>query len=303
MKHELEKMQDILFLENESLSNHSYLKIGGRAKYFLYPQSKEGLIKVLKFLKQCECPFLIIGQGSNILFPDENFNGVVLKINPKAHFLNFIEIENIYGKDFISVGAGTLKSDLLKFALEKSFSNFSFLAGIPGTVGGGLKMNAGTSNGSFSSVVKSIKTIDLNGREKIYKNTENFFEYRKLNLPSDEILVCALLYTTRGDKNKIRFEIDKINNLRIQKHPLDLPNCGSVFKNPPFAPAGILIERNNLKGFRIGGAEISQKHGNFIVNTGGATSEDFKKMIEHIKKVIYDKEKIELKEEVVIIKY
>ena len=154
MKSELKNIKDLVVLENEPLSNHTTYKIGGKTKFLLSPTTKESLSVALEVLRTHKVPLLVIGQGSNLLFPDEDFDGVVIKINPKADFLNFIELKKMYGRDFVSIGAGTLKSELVRFALEKAFSNFIFLTGIPGTIGGGIKMNAGTSEGNFESIIK-----------------------------------------------------------------------------------------------------------------------------------------------------
>jgi UDP-N-acetylmuramate dehydrogenase len=294
-------INDLEVLQNEPLSRHSTYSIGGKAKFLIIPGSDTALSKALEIINNNKLRFMVIGKGSNILFPDEGYNGIVLKLDPNAKFLNYINITEKYSKPCILAGAGTLKSDLVNFSIQNSITGFEFLAGIPGTLGGGIRMNAGTSKGKFQNIVKGFETISISGHKKVYNSPGSLFEYRKLNIPSDEIVTSLQFFLHKGEQEKIKKEIDEINTLRKTKHPLQYPNCGSVFKNPPHAPAGLLIEKNNLKGYTIGGARISELHGNFIINTGNAKAEDVKKLISHIKKVIFESEKINLEEEVIIV--
>jgi len=292
---------DLTILRDEPLKNHSSYRIGGPADLIVIPQTMEALKAILLKLKEQKLPYIILSQGTNVLFPDRGVSTTIIKIDPSAEFANFIKMQSAQGKSYINSGAGTPKADLVKFSLENSIDGFSFLAGIPGTLGGGIKMNAGTADGKFSAAVKSFTVITSSGDTKTYKNPSHLFSYRKLDIPGDEIIISMLLYTREGDSGIIRDKISEIIYLRKKKHPLSYPTCGCIFKNPPHAPAGLLIEKNKLKGYTVGGARVSELHGNFIVNSGEATSKDVTDVISHVKEVILKNEKIELHEEVVII--
>lgn len=298
---ELFSFDDLDVYHNEPLKLHSTYKIGAEAKVLVVPKTMVALKKVLDIVKASKVPHLVIGQGSNILFPDEPLNQVVIKINPESRFLNYINTTMVHGKECIEAGAGTTKEKLVTYSFEHSLTGFEFLSGIPGTLGGGIKMNAGTSDGKYEDIVKSFTTINLAGKLKNYTNARQYFSYRKLDIPDDEIIINITFFARKGIKDKIKEKIDDIRDLRRHKHPLHFPNCGSVFKNPPHIPAGLLIEKNKLKGYTVGDAQVSDLHGNFIVNLGNATAKDVKAVIEHVKNTIMERENILLHEEVIIV--
>ena len=305
------------FQENVLLKNYSNYKIGGPAKLFVEVGSTEELKKVLREIQNTNEKIFILGGGTNILISDKGFDGLVI--------LNKIEgIEEEEGN--LRVGSGTLVKNLLDYCIENSLSGFEWAGGLPGTIGGAVRGNAGAFKGETKDSVIEIESLDLKTlNEKIRNNAECQFVYRNSIFKSgegmDEFITHAVLGFTLGDKEEIKEKIQQKIDYRNNRHPMNYPNVGSIFKNIPLdslswnlqkefttliktdpfpvVPAMKLLTLCNLKGRRVGGAMISEKHPNFIVNIDNATSEDVKALIEIAKQTVKEKYNIALVEEII----
>lgn len=282
-------------LIDEPMKNHSSFKVGGAADILVTPTSTIQLSEILKFCKKENVPIFIIGNGSNLIVSDKGIRGVVIKI-----FDNFngYEVE----EDTISVYAGALLSKVSNIALKNELTGLEFAAGIPGTLGGAVAMNAGAYGGEMKDVVVETEYMDLNGQVKVLRGDEREFGYRTSYILKNSCIVLkSVLHLKKGNKEEIKALMDDLNRRRKEKQPLEMPSAGSVFKRPEGYFAGKLIEDCKLKGYRIGGAQVSEKHCGFIVNTGNATASDIQNLIKHIQDTVKSTYGIELQTEVRII--
>jgi len=297
---------------NEPLLRHTTFRIGGPAKAWVEPADVEDLKNILKFIGKNKIPFFVIGQGSNLLVRDKGFNGIVLKLN--SSFFNDVKLN----KGYIFAGSGVKLTKLTDFTRKKSLSGCEFLSGIPGSVGGALVMNAGARlnsifNNDYKSIgdlVKEVRVMDAGGKTKILKGNQLKFGYRSSNL-SKYIVLYAKLKLKPGKRIEIERNIS--NFLRYKKDTQDpnWRNAGCVFKNPSIAPhdnsssrsisAGYLIDSSGLKKYRVGGAVISGKHANFILNDNNAKAKDVINLIRFVQKKIRDKFNINLELELKIV--
>lgn len=286
-------------LIDEPMKKHTSIRIGGNAKFLLLPRDKDELAQIIKFCKHEEINFMIMGNGSNLLVSDKGFDGVVVKITKHMSDITLYENED---KTIINCYAGASLSSLAKIALENSLKGLEFIFGVPGTVGGGIYMNAGAYGGELKDVVETCTVIDYNGDIHVLSNNDMKFEYRKSLLQeSDLILISVEFALEKGNKNEIKAKMDDFTKLRKDKQPLDMPSFGSSFKRPKDNFAGKLIMESGFSGYSIGGAMVSPKHCGFIVNTGGATSEDVIKLIKEIQEKVEKDHKILLEPEVKIV--
>ena len=280
------------FKKNIDLSGHTTFKIGGKAKYFFIAKTKKQLIGAVKEARKNKIPFFILGGGSNILISDKGFDGLVIKL----------ENSQIKTRGFkIFSESGALLSKLVNESALKGLSGLEWAAGIYGTLGGAIRGNAGAFGKEIKDLVEEIEAYDFKeDKIKIFKKRECFFSYRGSIFKKKEnlIVLLAVFELKKGAKKNIKEEIIKYLEYRKKNHPLNLPSAGSVFKNPPSKSAGELIEKCGLKGKTIGKAQISLKHANFIVNLGGAKSEDVLRLIFLAKKKVKEKFKIDLEEEI-----
>ena len=312
-------MPSLKIQRNFLLKNISSIKIGGRAKYFVEINSKKDLFETLKWAKQKNLPILIIGNASNILFSDGFFPGVVIRIK------NSKNRKIIKKAKSVVVPSGMLISDFLNYCLKNQWRGYEWLAGIPGTIGGAVFGNAGAYGQEIGNYVVSVETIDISTKKvKKYSNRECHFAYREsIFKAKNEILWNVELKTIKGKKEQIEKEIKNYFQERIEKKNFLYPSLGCVFKNilveelknfeeikkfnPPVRngkiSAGWLIEQCGLKGKKIGGAMIASFHANFIVNISNASSQDVKKLIALIKEKVFQKFKIQLKEEIIVFDY
>ncbi len=281
----------------EPLKKHTTFRIGGPAKYFFQPVDILQLEKVVKNCRKSRRRILVLGAGSNLLVSDRGLEAAVVKLDSGA----FNKIKNKSG--LLEVGAGKLLNKLLVYCAENKLSGLECMAGIPGTVGGALAMNAGVSlNGqklAIGDLVESVRVMDYNGNSKIIDRAKLKFSYRRSNL-SRYIILSATFKLIPKEKRTVEKNITE--NLIRRKTTLDysLPNAGCVFKNPPKDSAGRLIDSCGLKGRKIGGAMVSSKHANFILNFNFATSADVLELMKIIKKEVNKKHKIILKPEIKI---
>lgn len=281
---------------NEPLANHTTWRIGGNAKYYLIPSDEKDLEIAIEYAKKNGIFWCVIGNGSNVLFPDEGIDGIVLDLKglKSKGCINYDREEVI-----VYFGAGILSGEMIAYIIKMELEGLEFLAGIPGTIGGFLKMNAGAFG---SEISKGTLWINLFVQEKgmiTLKKDKLDFSYRKLNVPKDSVILGGAFSLRRSSKAEIRNRVENYLNKRRNSQPYGQPSCGSVFKNPPDNYAGKLIEEVGLKGFQVGGARVSEVHANFIVNTGNATSKDILTLIELIKQKVWLKKGIMLEEEIV----
>ncbi|WP_250227427.1 UDP-N-acetylmuramate dehydrogenase [Anaeropeptidivorans aminofermentans] len=285
-----------LFLINEPLKNHTSFKIGGDAKVFFMPESVSDIADALKVCRENEFPYYILGNGTNILFSDKGYNGVIINIFNK---FNQVYLEN---ENTINAQSGALLSSIANIALNNSLSGMEFASGIPGALGGAVYMNAGAYGGEMKDIVLSADILDKDGNIRTLDNNEMGFQYRSSNAEKEGFIVLsAKLQLKKGNKEEIKSKMYELNSQRKEKQPLEMPSAGSTFKRPEGNFAGKLIMESGLRGYSIGGAMVSEKHCGFVVNTGNATCKDVLLLIEHVKKTVYDKFNVMLEPEVRII--
>ena len=280
---------------NEPMSRHTTFKIGGPADMYISITSADELISLIKAARDTQTPYMIKGNGSNMLVGDGGIRGLVIEIGAG---MSDISVNG----NFITAGAGALLSRVASEAERAALTGFEALSGIPGTLGGGLYMNAGAYGGEIRQVVKTITYIDDNGDIKTIERDECGFGYRSsIFSGGGKYIVSAVLELRPGEPEEIRAAMSDFNRRRTDKQPLSYPSAGSVFKRPEGYFAGALIEGAGLKGYRIGGAEISEKHAGFIINVGDATAADVLELIRYVQKTVKEKYDVELEPEIRLI--
>ena len=280
-------------LENEPMFKHTSFKIGGPADLFAEVYSLESLKKILTFLNKEKIKYFLIGNGSNLLVDDKGYRGIIL--NLKGDFEK-IKIEN----DILECGAGAKLVSACKLALSHSMSGLEFAYGIPGSCGGAVFMNAGAYGGEMKDVVLKVVCVDKNGSLHSFSNKECKFSYRNSIFKSQNFIITSIFIKLYKDNyEKIKAKMDDLMLRRKTKQPLEYPSAGSFFKRPEKGYASALIEECGLKGLQIGGAAVSKKHSGFIVNLGGATFEDVKKLQLEVTTQVAKKTNIKLEPEVV----
>ncbi|MED3646131.1 UDP-N-acetylmuramate dehydrogenase [Halalkalibacterium halodurans] len=280
---------------NESLAHHTTWKIGGPADVFVIPNDIEGLKKTMKLIQETGCKWRVIGRGSNILVSDKGLRGVTVKLDKG---LDHLEVNG----ESITVGAGYPVVKLATVISRQGLAGLEFAAGIPGSVGGAVFMNAGAHGSDISQILTKAHVLFPDGTLRWLTNEEMAFSYRtSLLQKNDGICVEAIFSLTRGDKEDIKKKLQKNKDYRRDTQPWNHPTCGSVFRNPLPEYAGQLIEKAGLKGYQIGGAQISTMHANFIVNTGDAKAADVLALIHHVKDTIQKQYQINMETEVELI--
>ncbi len=272
-----EALQKFIPAENifykEPLSKHTTFRVGGEADCFIKIKNEEGLAALAAYLNKVGLPFFIMGNGSNLLVSDEGYRGVILQLGDA-----FQEIR-VQGER-ICAQAGALLSKVAKTACENGLSGMEFAAGIPGTVGGGVMMNAGAYDGEMKQVVESVVVLDREGNRLELDNETMEFGYRTSAIKSQPFIVTECRFKLQpGQKEAIAAKMEDFQRRRKEKQPLEYPSAGSTFKRPEGYFAGKLIMDAGLAGKSIGGAQVSEKHCGFIINTGNATASDIKKLI------------------------
>ena len=278
---------------NEPMSLHTSWQVGGPADYFLNPVDLDELIKIVRFRKKNDLPLYVMGNGTNLLVRDGGIRGMVVNIGP-AFCYTRQEDEKLVA------GAGTPMTYMAGSAAEKGLGGLEFCVGIPGSLGGAVIMNAGSFGGYIGERVQSVKLVTYDAEVINLGQDELSFSYRTSNLPGRGIVVEAVLQLKQGDREESMKMMEHFLSERSRRHP-DLPSAGSVFRNMPGQPAGKIIEETGCKGMKAGGAEVSCKHANFIVNTGEATAADIIGLIEQVKQMVKEDCGLELQPEVKII--
>lgn len=281
---------------NEPMSKHTTFKIGGNADIFIKLRSIEQIEKIVKLSRKINEPLKIIGNGSNILVKDNGIRGIVAKVCTNSY--EFVDDETI------KVDAGLLNSKVAQILLDKKLSGFEFAAGIPGTIGGAIKMNAGAYGGQMSDIVVSTRYINLSDEQlriEQIDNEEHEFGYRHSIFSNNIIILNTTLKLNKGIKEEIQDKMDYNKQSRKEKQPIDKPSAGSTFKRGSDFITAQLIDECGLKGYTIGGAQVSEKHAGFIVNLGNATAKDVLELVEFVKKQVFEKfnKAIELEIEVI----
>ncbi len=288
-------------LNNVNLAQYTSWLIGGNAEYFCLPLNVEQLQQALAHADANKLPITILGGGSNVLISDKGIKGLTICLRRFSEIKH--EIKD--GKIFINCLSGTSKSELLKVFLKNQLTPALFLAGLPGDVGGGVVMNAGVAENfsprEFMELVDSIEVMTLQGEVKKINKSDLNVKYRHTDGWQPHIVVSAQLSWPIEPNTEIMAKVREANKIRLTKQPLDMPSCGSVFKNPEGHKAAQLIDQCGLKGFRIGEAQVSEKHANFIVNLGQATATDTWNLILHVKKTVKEKTNINIDTEVVLL--
>lgn len=283
---------------SEPLSRYTTFRVGGPADVLFFPKDILELSKIFSFVIRERIPYFILGQGSNLLFADEGFRGVIFNL---SHFDGIEILERNSTDIWIKVGAGVDKKRLLNWVVDRGIAGLEFLSGVPGQIGGGLFMNAGTSLGDFSKITEKIYLLNQEGEIEELLLTSADFSYRSQSFCHGKIIVASVFRLGFGEPAILKDRVKRFLNDRKEKQPFGYPSCGSTFKNPSFTSAGRLIELAGCKGHKAGNASISEKHANFIINHGGATAGDILAIIDYVKKRVKDVHGIELEEEVIVV--
>jgi len=271
----------IKYLEQEELSKHTSFKIGGPAEIFAKPASTEQVALIADFCRKNEIPLLPLGKGSNVLAPDNGIGGVTMYFGSDFGKIILLDDETIYCE------AGASLSALCKFALENELTGLEFAYGIPGSVGGAVFMNAGAYSGEIKDVIVFADHVDKEGKTGRFTGEELEMSYRHSVYSGKEYFITGAAFKLqKGDRTEIKAKMDDLLGRRFDKQPMDKPSAGSTFKRPEGAFASALIDQCGLKGYRIGGAEVSTKHAGFVVNIGGATAEDVLQLIGYIQEKV-----------------
>lgn len=289
----LSGMIDTDVVEDERLARHTSYRIGGCAALFVTCHSYHSLRRAVEVLSREQVPWVIIGKGSNLLVADAGYQGAVITLG--REFSRSVLSED--GRT-LTAGAGVILARLVNEALTKGLSGLEFAVGIPGTVGGAVSMNAGTRDDWIGSRVTDVMTYKPGVGMRHYAHDDVFWGYRECGIPRDEIILEVTLELDSGQKADIRDRMERNLARRRRTQPVGAACCGSVFRNPPNGSVGAMVEQCGLKGFSVGGAEVSTVHGNFIVNTGTATASDVSAVIHHVYERIRETYGVELKPEV-----
>lgn len=265
-------------LEHEPMKNHTTFRIGGPADVFLTPDTQEKLAEAVRFCREHQLPFYVVGNGSNLLVSDQGYRGVILQIYKN---LAQVAVEGVE----IEAQAGAMLSVIAKHALAAGLTGFEFASGIPGTLGGAVVMNAGAYGGEMKQVLVSATVLTRDGEVRTVPAEELDLGYRHSCVPGNGwIVLGARLRLEKGDSEQIRSRMEELKTQRVTKQPLDVPSAGSTFKRPEGYFAGKLIMDAGLRGYAVGGAQVSEKHCGFVVNRGGATAQEVVQLIREVQR-------------------
>lgn len=281
---------------NEPLKKHTTFKIGGDADFFVSPASGDEVALLIKTLKEQGINYYVLGNGSNVLAPDEGYSGVIIYVGEN---LSDIEIIN---DTIIKVQAGAMLSKTAHVALDNSLTGMEFAAGIPGSVGGAIVMNAGAYGGEIKDILVSATVCDTEGNIITIPMNELKLAYRYSIIEEKQYTVLSAVFKLqKGNKEDIKFTMSELAKKRREKQPLELPSAGSTFKRPEGYFAGKLIEDSGLRGYTVGGAQVSEKHCGFVVNKGDATSYDVKKLMQDVSDEVYKQFGVRIEPEIKIL--
>lgn len=277
--------------KEEPLSRHTTFRVGGAAEYFLMPGLQQ-VPEIVALCRRCELPLTVIGNGSNLLVSDSGLRGVVIELGKAA---SGIDIEG----ETLTVQAGTLLGETASFAAKHALSGLEFAAGIPGSMGGAVVMNAGAYGGEMKDVLTRVKVLTQDGEIRVRPAEQLDLSYRHSRMMEEKELVLeAVVRLIPGDAAIIRARMDELRQKRIEKQPLEYPSAGSTFKRPAGYFAGKLIEDAGLRGFRVGDAQVSEKHCGFVINRGAATAGEIMELMQYVRKRVKETSGVELEPEV-----
>lgn len=280
------KMKNSEIKTNEDMSKHTSFKVGGKADIFIKINDIQDLKYILDFTKKNNIHLTIIGNGSNVLVKDNGIRGITIYLN-----FDYIQIdEEQNGEVIVTVGSGVKLAMLAVILQKKGIAGFEFASGIPGTIGGAIRMNAGAYGKEMKEVVENVTYMDEDGNKHKLENEQMDFSYRHSRFKEkQEIIIEAQLKFQKEDAEKIKERMDEYRKARMEKQPIDMPSAGSTFKRGTNYISAKLIDDAGLKGYKIGGAQVSEKHAGFIVNNGNATAQDILDLIDYVIKVVYEK--------------
>ncbi len=274
------------------MKKHITFRVGGPAACFLTPSTKEQIREILHICQKEKTPYFILGNGSNLLVSDQGFDGVVLQVYKN---MNQVTVEG----EHLRVQAGALLSATARKALEAGLTGMEFAAGIPGTMGGAAVMNAGAYGGEMKDILESVTVLTPEGEQKELKNEELQLGYRTSVVKEKGYIVLeAVLSLKKGDPEAIKSRMDELKEQRVTKQPLEYPSAGSTFKRPEGYFAGKLIQDAGLRGYQVGGAQVSEKHCGFVINKENATAKDVVDLIHDVQRIVYEKFQVQLETEV-----
>lgn len=282
-------------LFEESMSRHTTFRVGGEAECMLLIEKEEELLELIPYLNRIGQKYFILGNGSNLLVGDKGYKGIIIKLGSG---MNRITVEG----NHIRVQAGALLSETAVAAMQAGLTGMEFAAGIPGTIGGGIVMNAGAYEGEMKQITESVKVMNVEGEILDLDNDTMEFGYRTSIIKNRPFIVLEiLLRLAEGDSAQIKARMEELSKLRKSKQPLNYPSAGSTFKRPEGYFAGRLIMDAGMRGYRIGGAQVSEKHCGFIVNTGKATAADIREVIEEVQARVKERFHVMLEPEVIFL--
>lgn len=285
-------IEDNRIRENEPMSQHITFRVGGTADYYVTPHSEKEIQDVVALCKEFEVPYYIIGNGSNLLVGDKGYRGVILQI---CREMSQIQVED----RIVSVQAGALLSKVGNAALEAGLTGFEFAAGIPGTIGGAVVMNAGAYGGEMKDILQDVTVLTRDGEVKVLNLEELELGYRTSVIPKMQYVVLSARFgLQKGDKESIRATMKQLKEQRVTKQPLEYPSAGSTFKRPEGYFAGKLIQDAGLRGFQVGGAQISEKHCGFVINKEQATASDIIELMKQVSQKVWELYGVRLEPEV-----
>ena len=280
---------------NEPMSKHTSFRVGGPAKIFLIVHSEEVLSRILIEVKERNLPYFMLGNGSNLLVSDQGYDGVMLYLGEE-----FAGIE-VKGTG-IRAGAAAFLGKIARKALEEELTGLEFAAGIPGSLGGGVVMNAGAYGGELSQVVTKVRAMNTDGEVVILEKEELLLGYRTSVFKKESYVILEVFMELRkGDKQEILGKMDEYTKARIEKQPLEYPSAGSTFKRPEGYFAGKLIMDAGLRGYQVGGAQVSEKHCGFVINKGNATATDIRILMRDVAKKVKEQFGVDLEAEVILL--
>ncbi|MBQ3053800.1 MAG: UDP-N-acetylmuramate dehydrogenase [Clostridia bacterium] len=277
----------------EPMKLHTSFKIGGEADFFVLPKNSQEVLIVKEISKEFNLPLTVMGNGSNMLVSDFGIEGIVISLEKMKDI--FIEDSNVYAE------SGAVLGKVASICLENSLTGMEFAAGIPGSIGGAVYMNAGAYGGEMKDIIQSVEVLRGDEIIKIPPNQCKFGYRESIFTDNDDIILSATLSLKKGNKEEIKETMRELARKRIEKQPLEYPSAGSTFKRPKGYFAGALIQEAGLKGFAVGGAKVSEKHAGFVVNSGDATCADVLKLIKQVKEKVYENSGVILEEEVKVI--
>lgn len=284
-------MEEIKILEQEPMQKHTTFRVGGAAKYFAMPKNTEEIQALIAYCREQKLSYYVLGNGSNVLFTDDGYDGMIIQIGSA---MSTIQVAG----NSMYVQAGAILAKTAKIAYEEGLTGMEFAAGIPGSVGGAVVMNAGAYGGEMKDIVAYVDVLSTDGTLRRYTGDEMEFGYRHSIIDADKIVVGVGLTLNKGDKTAILDRMNELAEARRSKQPLEYPSAGSTFKRPEGYFAGKLIQDAGLRGFQVGGAQVSEKHCGFVINKDQATASDVMNLMNQVSDKVYEEFGVRLQPEV-----